>query len=87
MNDMESEPQIDVSLKEMIDKRDGLVKRLKSCERKLALISKERNRLWKSIRENNKIMNDLCEHDWSREGNPYDPYAPLKCRICGIEKP
>ena len=84
---MESEPQINVSLKELIDKRDGLVKRLKSCERKLALISKERNRLWKSIRQNNELMNGLCEHDWSREDNPYDPYASLKCKVCGIEKP
>ena len=88
MSDMESESQNDsMDLQELMLLRDELMKRLKSCESKMALMSVERNSLWKSIRECNQNLNQVCEHEWGRDYDSYDPYSPLKCRICGIEKP
>ena len=38
-------------------------------------MSVERNSLWKSIRECNQNLNQVCEHEWGRDYDSYDPYS------------
>lgn len=56
---------------------------LKGCERKIALLQKEQNKLWMMLSKSYEFLNTHCDHEWSRVNQLY---SDLRCSKCNVKK-
>lgn len=67
----------------LVDSKKLLYERVEEIGGEIDKLHKVRNNILLEISKLDITLHQICEHDWYRESYYY---APLRCRICGVEK-
>ena len=70
-------------LEDIVKARDKLLKEISSWDKKIKDLQDSKFAVYRKVAEANKVLKNLCKHDWIRESYMY---SPLYCKICGVER-